>query len=157
MQARYDAAGDRDLEILDCGPDGDDLVIHTRRTVDVEGLPGFASKVIKPTNTMEQVDRWDAPDESGARNGSFTIDVKGAPVKARHHAARADRRRRHPPHRQRKVRREGAARRREDRGLGRGPSQKRLDAEFAFHRTRLDADPPPVLASPGRNVVTPKR
>ena len=62
VQARYDAAGDRDLEILDCGPDGDDFVIHTRRTVDVEGLPGFATKVIKPTNTMEQVDRWDEPD-----------------------------------------------------------------------------------------------
>ncbi|MBM3659658.1 MAG: DUF2505 family protein, partial [Actinobacteria bacterium] len=45
VAARYQAAGDRDLEILDCGPDGDDLVIHARRTVDVEGLPGFATKV----------------------------------------------------------------------------------------------------------------
>jgi hypothetical protein len=138
VRARYAAAGDRDLEILDCGTDGDDLVIHTRRTVDVEGLPGFATKVLKPTNTMEQVDVWDAPDAGGARNGSFTIDVKGAPVKVsgtmrleptpeggtRHTVAgRFDV----------KVPLVGG----KIADWAEGPAQQRLDAEFAFHATRL--------------------
>lgn len=138
VRDRYAEAGDRDLEILDCGADGDDLVIHTRRTVDVEGLPGFASKVLKPTNTMEQVDCWDAPDADGARNGSFTIDVKGAPVRV------SGTMRLEPTP-------EGGTRHTVSgkfdvkvplvggkiAGWAEGPAQKRLDAEFAFHRARL--------------------
>ena len=138
VQARYDAAGDRDLEILDCGPDGDDLVIHTRRTVDVEGLPGFATKVIKPTNTMEQVDAWDAPDADGARNGTFTIDVKGAPVKVSgtmRLEPTADGGTRHTVTGKFdvKVPLVGG----KIASWAEGPAQKRLDAEFAFHQTRL--------------------
>src|SRR4029079_1476001 len=80
VRARYEAAGDRDIEILECGPQGDGFVIRTSRTVDVD-LPGFARKVLKPTNTMIQVDTWSARDLDGARDGDFAIEVKGAPVK----------------------------------------------------------------------------
>ena len=83
VRARYEAAGDRDIEILECGPQGgptgDGFVIRTSRTVDVD-LPGFARKVLKPTNTMIQVDTWSARDLDGARDGDFDIEVKGAPV-----------------------------------------------------------------------------
>lgn len=138
VQARYEAAGDRDLEILDCGADGDDLVVHTRRTVDVEGLPGFAAKVIKPTNTMEQVDVWDAPDADGARNGTFTIDVKGAPVKVSgtmRLEPTADGGTRHTVSGRFdvKVPLVGG----KIASWAEGPAQKRLDAEFAFHAARL--------------------
>jgi hypothetical protein len=37
--------------------------------------------VLKPTNTMIQVDTWSARDLDGARDGDFAIEVKGAPVK----------------------------------------------------------------------------
>jgi len=138
VAARYQAAGDRDLEILDCGPDGDDLVIHTRRTVDVEGLPGFATKVIKPTNTMEQVDAWDAPDADGARNGTFTIDLKGAPVKASgtmRLEPTADGGTRHTVTGKFdvKVPLVGG----KIASWAEGPAQKRLESEFAFHQERL--------------------
>jgi hypothetical protein len=138
VRARYEAAGDRDLEILDCGADGDDLVIHTRRTVDVEGLPGFATKVIKPTNTMEQVDCWDAPDADGARNGTFTIDVKGAPIKVTgtmRIEPTADGGTRHTVNGKFdvKVPLVGG----KIAGWAEGPAQERLEAELAFHRARL--------------------
>lgn len=140
VRTRYDEAGDRDLEILACGPDGDGFVIHTRRTVDIEGLPGFATKVIKPTNTMEQIDRWDEPDTDGSRNGSFTIEVKGAPVKVAGNMSlepTADGGTRHTVNGKLdvKVPLIGG----KIAGWAEGPSQQRLDAEYDFHRARLGA------------------
>ena len=140
VRARYEAAGDRDLEILECGPGGGGFVIHTRRTVDVEGLPGFATKVIKPTNTMEQIDRWDEPDTDGSRNGTFTIEVKGAPVKVSGHMSlepTADGGTRHTINGKFdvKVPLIGG----KIASWAEGPGQTRLDAEYDFHRARLGA------------------
>jgi hypothetical protein len=137
VRARYESAGDRDIEVLECGPDGEGFVIRTSRTVDFE-LPGFARKVLKPTNTMVQVDRWGPAGADGARDGDFAIEVKGAPVKA------------------------GGTMRLEPTGAGscrhtlegkidvkvplvggkiagwaEGPSQQRADDELAFNRARL--------------------
>lgn len=77
--ARYGNAGDRDIEVLQNAADGDGFVIRTRRTVEVD-IPGFAKKVLQPTNTMTQVDTWSGPDATGVRTGTFDVDVKGAPV-----------------------------------------------------------------------------
>jgi len=112
----------------------------TRRTVDIEGLPGFATKVIKPTNTMEQIDRWDAPDTDGSHNGTFTIEVKGAPVKVAGNMSlepTADGGTRHTVNGKLDVKvpligGKIAA-------WAEGPSQQRLDAEYDFHRARLGA------------------
>ena len=137
VRARYEAAGDRDIEILECGPQGDGFVIRTSRTVDVD-LPGFARKVLKPTNTMIQVDTWSARDLDGARDGDFAIEEKGAPVKV------AGEMRIEPTA-------GGGTRHTVDGKLdvkvpliggkvaswAEGPSQQRLDGEYAFHRTRL--------------------
>ncbi|MEL7207947.1 MAG: DUF2505 family protein, partial [Actinomycetota bacterium] len=57
---RYASAGDTDVEIHENGPDGDGWVTRSTRKVTVD-LPGFAKKVLQPTNTMVQVDRWSAP------------------------------------------------------------------------------------------------
>jgi len=76
---RYENAGDSDVEIIDNGPDGDGWLIRTRRQVTVD-LPGFARKVLQPTNTMTQTDRWSAPDADGSRDGTFAIEVAGAPI-----------------------------------------------------------------------------
>ena len=141
VRARYEAAGDRDIEILECGPqgspNGEVFVIRTSRTVDVD-LPGFARKVLKPTNTMIQVDTWSARDLDGARDGDFAIEVKGAPVKV------AGAMRIEPTA-------AGGTRHTVDGKLdvkvpliggkvanwAEGPSQQRLDAEYDFHRQRL--------------------
>ena len=71
IRDRYEAAGDRDIEILECGPQGDGFVIRTSRTVDVD-IPGFAKKVLKPTNTMIQTDTWGARDLDGAATAIST-------------------------------------------------------------------------------------
>jgi hypothetical protein len=137
VRARYEAAGDRDIEILECGAQGDGFLIRTSRTVDVD-LPGFARKVLKPTNTMIQVDTWSARDLDGARDGDFAIEVKGSPVKV------AGEMRIEPTA-------DGATRHTVDGKLevkvpliggkvanwAEGPSQQRLDGEYDFHRARL--------------------
>lgn len=76
---RYRSMGDRDIEIVRCEPDGDGFVIESRRVVEVD-LPGFAKKVLSPTNTMVQIDRWSSPDADGGRTGTWDVSVEGAPV-----------------------------------------------------------------------------
>jgi hypothetical protein len=141
VRARYEAAGDRDIEILECGPqgrpDGEGFVIRTSRTVDVD-LPGFARKVLKPTNTMIQTDTWSARDLDGARDGDFEIDVKGSPVKVSGEMRiepTADGGTRHTVEGKLdvKVPLIGG----KVASWAEGPSQQRLDAEYAFHRQRL--------------------
>lgn len=79
VTARFEAAGDTDITIVRCEPDGDDFVIESTRTVEVE-VPGFAKKVLSPTNDMVQTERWHGPDPTGVRRGSMTVDVKGVPA-----------------------------------------------------------------------------
>jgi hypothetical protein len=138
ITARYEAAGDRDIEILECASHGDGFVIRTSRIVDVD-IPSFARKVLKPTNTMIQTDTWSARDLDGARDGDFDIEVKGAPVHV------SGEMRIEPTN-------DGGTRHTVDGTLdvkvpligGRvakwaeGPSQQRLDNEYTFHRSRLE-------------------
>jgi len=49
--AKYEGMGHRDVEIVACDETDDGLHIESTRVVDVD-LPGFAKKVLKPTNTM---------------------------------------------------------------------------------------------------------
>lgn len=136
VRARYEAAGDREIEILECGPHGDGFVIRTSRTVDVD-LPAFARKVLKPTNTLVQVDRWGAADADGARDGDFAIEVKGAPVKigGTMRVAPAASGCRHTV--QGKVEVKVPLIGGKLAGWAEGPSQQRLGDEYEFHRSQL--------------------
>jgi len=78
VTARYASMGHRDIEVLECERTDDSLVVKTSRVVDVD-LPGFAKKVLKPTNTMVQTDEWTAVD-GGDWDGTFKVDVAGSPV-----------------------------------------------------------------------------
>jgi hypothetical protein len=78
IRQRYEGMGHRDVEILECTRAPDSLRIRTSRVVDVE-LPSFAKKVLKPTNTMVQTDEWVA--DGAAWAGTFSVEVRGAPVK----------------------------------------------------------------------------
>jgi hypothetical protein len=80
ITARFEAAGDTDIEVVRCEAEGDGFVIETTRTVTID-LPGFARKVLSPTNEMTQIEKWGAPDEDGAREGTFNIEVAGAPAR----------------------------------------------------------------------------
>lgn len=74
---RYEGMGHRDVQILECDRGDDTLSVVCSRVVDVD-LPGFAKKVLSPTNTMVQKDRWNRSGEGW--DGSFDVDVAGAPV-----------------------------------------------------------------------------
>ena len=77
-QSKYEGMGHRNVEILDCRGDNESLHIESSRVVDVD-LPGFAKKVLKPTNTTRQTDDWHAAAD-GAWDGSFAVEVHGAPL-----------------------------------------------------------------------------
>src|SRR5262249_38335089 len=139
VRARYEGAGDRDIEILECGPHGDGFVIRTSRTVDVD-IPSFARKVLKPTNTMIQTDTWTARALDGARDADFEIEVQGAPVKVSGQARiepTADGGTRHTVDGKLDVKVPLIGGRLAS--WAEGPSQQRLDAEYDFHRARLSA------------------
>ena len=77
--ARYEGMGHRDVEILELDGGDDALHVKSSRVVDVD-IPGFAKKVLKPTNTMVQTDDWHRNGD-GTWAGSFGVEVKGAPVR----------------------------------------------------------------------------
>jgi len=77
--ARYESMGHRDVKVVELDADDDAVRVVSTRVVDVE-LPGFATKALKPTNTMQQTDEWHQQDD-GSWSGTFGVDVQGAPVR----------------------------------------------------------------------------
>lgn len=77
--SRYERMGHRDIEVLECVRTDESLRVRTSRVVDVD-LPGFARKVLSPTNTMVQTDEWSRADD-GTWDGAVDVEVKGAPVR----------------------------------------------------------------------------
>lgn len=75
--AKYESMGHRQVEVLEFGEHDGVLRIVTSRVVDVD-LPGFAKRVLKPTNTMRQTDEWRPAGTSW--EGTFDVDVQGSPV-----------------------------------------------------------------------------
>lgn len=76
--AKYESMGHRDIEVLECAEADGTLRIRTKRVVDVD-VPGFAKKVLKPTNTLVQTDVWRAG-AGGGWEGTFDVDLHGSPV-----------------------------------------------------------------------------
>ncbi|HVN49914.1 MAG TPA: DUF2505 domain-containing protein [Acidimicrobiales bacterium] len=81
VRAKYEAIGQHDIELVqrDEGDDGS-VTLVTRRVVPLD-VPGFAKKVLSPSQTVTQTDEWGAPDASGTRAGTFTVESKGTPVR----------------------------------------------------------------------------
>jgi hypothetical protein len=79
IDRKYAAQGATDIAIDTQPRDGQPR--HTiKRKVTVD-LPGFARKVMQPTNTVVQVDDWAAADGDGRRVCSYTVEVQGVPSK----------------------------------------------------------------------------
>jgi len=76
--AKYESMNHRDVKILECKESHGVLRIRSSRVVDVD-LPGFAKRVLKPTNTMHQTDEW-RKDPDGSWHGTFDVEVQGAPI-----------------------------------------------------------------------------
>jgi carbon monoxide dehydrogenase subunit G len=76
--AKYESLDHREVKIIECTLSRGVLRVRSSRVVEVD-LPGFAKRVLKPTNTMHQTDEWrKQPD--GSWQGTFDIEVKGAPM-----------------------------------------------------------------------------
>lgn len=57
--------------------EGAPWLVHSRKvTVD---LPGFARKVMQPTNAVVQTDDWSPAEADGSRTCRYTVEVKGVP------------------------------------------------------------------------------
>jgi hypothetical protein len=76
--AKFDSMGHRNIDVLECTNDDNAFMIKIKRDVDVD-LPGFAKKVLKPTNTVISIDNWRRNDD-GSLSGDFVLDTIGAPV-----------------------------------------------------------------------------
>lgn len=64
------AMGERDIKVT---KDGE--TVTNIRTVDAE-IPGFAAKLLKPSNTVVEVKSWSA----ASKSAKLSVDVKGAPT-----------------------------------------------------------------------------
>ena len=78
--AKFEQMGHREIEVVSQDSSDDHLHIVVQRVVDVD-LPGFARKVLKPSNTVVSDDRWERRDATHC-GGTFRLDTKGAPVEA---------------------------------------------------------------------------
>jgi hypothetical protein len=77
MARKYADQGATDIQIdSDQGDDGPTLVTRRKVTID---LPGFAKKVMAPTNTVVQTDTWGPADGQGKRCCRYRVEVQGVP------------------------------------------------------------------------------
>lgn len=76
--AKFESMGHRDIDLREYEMDADHVHLVISRVVDTE-LPGFAKKVLKPTNTVVTTDDWRANDD-GTYAGRYVVDT-GTPVK----------------------------------------------------------------------------
>jgi len=76
--AKYESMDQRDVKVLECREAKGVLRVRSTRVVDVD-LPGFAKRVLKPTNTMTQTDEWRRM-KDGSWEGGFDVEVQGAPI-----------------------------------------------------------------------------
>ncbi len=76
--AKFTAMGHRDIEIVEHTKSKTQFKIVLKRQVDVD-LPGFAKKVMKPTNTVISTDIWGDKGD-GTYGGTFDLSAPGTPM-----------------------------------------------------------------------------
>jgi len=78
-RTKFADMGHRDIEVLESEQSDDGFHIKVKRVVEVD-LPGFAKRVLKPTNTVTTTDDW-TRQADGTCTGTQLVDTEGAPVK----------------------------------------------------------------------------
>jgi len=77
IMRKYADAGATDIQVdSDHRDDAPTIVSRRKMTVD---LPGFAKKVMQPTNTVAQTDEWSPADGDGQRVCRYKVEVQGVP------------------------------------------------------------------------------
>lgn len=76
---KFTDMGHHGVEVLEEERTDGRLRIVITREVDVDGIPGFAKKFVKPRNTVVSTDEWNDHGD-GTYGGTFSIDTKGVPM-----------------------------------------------------------------------------
>ena len=71
-------AVERDVEVTDYEDGG--ARVWTSRTLSTEGVTSVIRSVIGDTITVLETQEWDAADDDGARAGTISVEIPGAPV-----------------------------------------------------------------------------
>ena len=75
LARKYADAGSTDINV-ELDGDGPTVISHRKVTID---LPGFAKKVMAPTNTVVQTEAWGPADDTGRRVCRYKVEVQGVP------------------------------------------------------------------------------
>lgn len=81
VKEKYEAVGQREVELVstETGDDGS-VTLVTRRVVPID-VPGFAKKVLSPSQSVTQTDAWGPATADGERRGTFIVESRGTPVR----------------------------------------------------------------------------
>ena len=60
---------------------GGGATVTTRRELPTDEVPDFVKRFVGATLSVLRVDRWDAAAPDGARTGTITVEIAGAPVR----------------------------------------------------------------------------
>ncbi len=80
-KVRRTSEGDGGSATVD--PDGDGVRIETVRLLATAGFPDFVRAVVGSRLTVREISLWGAADATGARVGTLSVSVVGAPVTLR--------------------------------------------------------------------------
>ena len=80
LAEKYAALGHRNIEIIEHSASRVGVAVHSRRDVPMD-VPGFARRLLSPTNTVEQRDTWGPATADGSRTGTWEVTARGVPVK----------------------------------------------------------------------------
>ena len=61
--------------------DAGSATITTRRELPTDAVPEFARGFVGRTLDVVRVDRWEPPAADGSRDGTVTVEIKGAPIR----------------------------------------------------------------------------
>jgi len=75
---KFEATGAKNIQILECGPDGSGFVIRSQMDIPAKP-PELLKKFIKAMNTVVAEDTWKSFDKE-LKTGVFEIDIKGMPI-----------------------------------------------------------------------------
>jgi Protein of unknown function (DUF2505) len=77
--AKYERMNQREVVVKQSDRRDGSLTVRSSRVLDVD-LPGFARRILRPTNTVEQTDEWIRRDD-GTWHGNFAVEIRSAPIR----------------------------------------------------------------------------
>ena len=80
FQARKCAANGARRHTVSIETSGDRTIIVTTRDLPTDDLPQYVRSMVGDTLTVTETQDWGPPGTDGARSGSLSVDIAGAPI-----------------------------------------------------------------------------